>query len=205
MVDAGPQMALKGLDGFQGTQEMKPQFVHRVRTAVGQRVLGLGPNAFVGIEFRGIRRKGFEVEPFEPTTDFANGIAFVDPGIVPNDDHRAAKVLEQVAKKVTDLGVLDILFVQAIVQPEALTLRAHRETGNDGDPLTDLMMENDRSLPPRAPSFANRGDQQESGFVDEHEMGTQPCSVFFIRGHCFRFHAWMACSSRARARLSGFW
>ena len=184
LVDASPQMALKGLDGFQSMQEVKPQLVHRVRTAVGQRVLGLGPNAFVGIEFRGIRRKGFEVQPFEPATDFADGIAFVYSGIVPNDDHRAAKVLEQVAKKVTDLGVLDILFVQAIVQSEALALRANRETGNNGDPSTDLVMENDGSLPPRAPSFTNRWDQQESGFVDEHDMGAQPCSVFFIRGHC---------------------
>jgi hypothetical protein len=36
-------------------------------------------------------------------------------------------------------------------------------------------------------------------------VGTQPRSVFFTRGHSFRFHRSIRSSSRSRALRSGFW
>jgi hypothetical protein len=49
------------------------------------------------------------------------------------------------------------------------------------------------------------GNQLEAGFIGKCYMGTQPRSVFLIRGQSSCFQRWIAFSSRSRARRSGFW
>jgi hypothetical protein len=62
-----------------------------------------------------------------------------------------------------------------------------------------------RRLAAGAPGLAHGRDQQEARFVEEKQMGSQPCGVFFTRGQSVRFQRSMASSSRSRARRSGFW
>jgi hypothetical protein len=118
---------------FQGIQEVEPQLLRGVGASVGQSILGLGPNAFIGIEFRGVSRKGFEVQPFEAAAEGADRLAFVDAGVVPDDQDRSAQMSEEMTEKGADLGMPDIPVVQAIVQTEATALGADRKRGEDGD------------------------------------------------------------------------
>jgi len=55
----------------------------------------LGPNAFIGIEFRGVSRKEFEAQPFEAAAEVADRLAFVDAGVVPDDQDRSAQMSEE--------------------------------------------------------------------------------------------------------------
>jgi len=113
-------------------------------------------------------------------------------------------MLEKMSEELTDFSTVDVLFMERVVQTKADSPGTDRKGGYDGNPIMLLQMPNDGSLPAWTPSLSDRRDQEESRLIDECDMGTQPDSVFFIRGHCFRFHSSMACSSRWRARFSGF-
>jgi hypothetical protein len=67
-----------------------------------------------------------------------------------------------------------------------------------------LAMTMDGSLALRRPGLDDIGNQEEARFISKDYMGTQPRSVFFIRGQSFCFQRSIACSSRSSARRSGF-
>jgi len=54
-VNAGAEFPLGVVNAFEGVEQMPPQFGEGVRATVGQCILRLGPDTFIGIEFRGIR------------------------------------------------------------------------------------------------------------------------------------------------------
>lgn len=105
----------------------------------------------------------------------------------------------------TDLGLFDILFVKMAIQSEVPSLRAYRYAGDSRDFVVAVTVAVDRGLASGCPRLAHIRDQQEPRFVDEDYMGTQPRSVFFIRGQSRRFQRSIASSSRSMARRSGFW
>src|SRR5208337_1394103 len=100
---------------------------------------------------------------------------------------------------------MDVVLVELAVQCTMEMLRTDGNTRNSRDPIMTIPMEDDRGLSHRTPGLVDRGNQEEARFVDEDEMGCQPCGVFFTRGQTDRFHSSMAASSRSRARRSGFW
>ena len=100
---------------------------------------------------------------------------------------------------------LDVVFIQSAVQRTMKAFCADGDTGDGRNAIVTITMVKDRCLPHRAPCFANRGNQEESRFVNKDEVGRQPCGVFFTRGQADRFHSVMASSFRSRARRSGFW
>src|SRR5512136_509278 len=100
---------------------------------------------------------------------------------------------------------MDIILVELAVQRTMEALWTDSNTRNGRDPIMTIAMQYDRGLSHRTPSLVDRGNQEEARFVDEDEMGCQPCGVFFTRGQTDRFHFSMATSSRSTARRSGFW
>lgn len=204
-MNTGAKVALRRADIVEGVKEVQPQILYRVGTSVRQAAFCLRPDAFVRIQLGGVGRKMFQTKTRKAPTQIPDRLAFVYAGVVPDDDERAAEVLQQVAQESTDLGVFNVSFLQGVVQTEPLALGTDRQARYDRDAMANLMMVNVRRLAARRPCLANRRDQEEARFVDEYDVGAQPRSVFFILGHSLRFHCSMACSSRWRARRSGFW
>ena len=126
-------------------------------------------------------------------------------GVVEKHDHRAAQVAKQVAEENTNLLLPDVAEPKLIIEAEMFSLGTDGDSRDDGDSVSPIPMAQNRSLAPRGPGLDHVGDQQEPGFVDEDEVGAQPRSVFFTRGHSFCFQRWMAGSSRSTARRCGFW
>ena len=112
---------------------------------------------------------------------------------------------EQVLKKLTDLGLLDVLAVQLEVQADTPALRTDRERRDGGDPVVLVAVLGAWGLAARSPGAPYRRNQEEPGFVDKGDMGAQPRGVFFMRGQSRCFHSAMASSLRWSARRSGFW
>lgn len=54
------------------------------------------------------------MQTFKAAQDFSYKTAFVSAGVVPYQDDRASQMPEQVAQKMADLCLLDVLFVQGI-------------------------------------------------------------------------------------------
>jgi hypothetical protein len=177
----------------------------RIGTAVGQVGLEVIPHAFVGVQFRGVRRERFQVEPGRAAEQFLHGVPPMNAAIVQQHDEVAGDLTQQGAEERRDLVALDIVLIQLAVQRAVAAPRADRDARDGRDAVVRIPVAQDRGLAHRTPCLADRGDQEEAGFVEEDEMGRQPCGVFFTRGQTEPFHAAMAASSRSRARRSGVW
>lgn len=115
-----------------------------------------------------------------------------------------AQVPQQVAKEHAHLIVPNIVEVELIEQSQALALGTDGDSRDDGDLVAAVTMPMHRSLAARRPGLDYMRDQQESGFVGKDNVGAQPRSVFFTRGHSFCFQRSISSSFRSTARFSGF-
>jgi hypothetical protein len=204
-VDAPPKPALGSLDVSKRAAKVTTQRGDVVGAAIGETPFGVGPDGFVGVELRGVRRKAFEMQPREPTADFTNRFSFVNAGVVPDHDDVPAEVAQHVPEEFADLVVPNVLRVASKVQADAPTPGSQGNARDHGDAIMPVAMMNDGRLTARSPGLSHRGDQEEARLVDEDKVGTQPRSVFFTLGQFLRFQRSMTSSSRSSARRSGFW
>lgn len=204
MGDAAPKQALRSAQSHKTAQEVSPQLLGAVRAAVGELPLREGPHRLVRVQLRRVGRKVLEPQPWEGRAQLANGRPLVNLSPIPDHDDRAAEVTQQVPEEFADLRLADVLAVQVEVESEPPAPGAHRDAGDDRDPVVALPEAQEWRLAAGGPGSADAGDEQEAAFVYEDEVGAQPRGVFFIRGQSFSFHRVMACSSRWSARLSGF-
>lgn len=145
------------------------------------------------------------VETGVPALDLCQRLSMVSLRIVQDRDHRATQVPQQIAKEYADLLVPDVIEVKLVEKVQVLALRADGDSRDDRDLLTAVAMPMDGSLAAWCPGLDHVRNQQESGFVGKDDVGAQPRSVFFIRGHCFCFQRSICSSLRSMARFSGFW
>ena len=108
-------------------------------------------------------------------------------------------------KEGADSPTSDVVQAELIVEPQRLTSRADGDRRDDRYAIVTVPMMVDRSVPPWCPGAQQIRDQEEPRFVEEDEVGTQPCSVFFTRGQRFFFQRRIASSLRSTARRSGVW
>ena len=163
------------------------------------------PDAFVWIQLWGIGRKGHQVKAARARQEFSDRIAAVDRAIVPHDDQLTWDLPQEMAQEEGDLFSLDVVLVEVAVQCAVETPWADGDARDGRDAVVTIVMAQDRCLTYGAPRLAYSWNQEEAGFVDEDEVGCQPCGVFFTAGHTVRFQCAIAASSRSIARRSGFW
>ena len=204
MVDASAKAAGGPLDVSKRAAKATTQRGDVVWAAVGEPPFGVGPDGFVGVELRGIGRKGFEMQPGKLMADFANSFSFVNARVVPHDEDVSTEVAQQIPEEFADLVVPDVLRVASEVQADAPAPGSHGDARNHGDAIMPVAMMNDGRLPARRPGLSHCGNQEEARLVDEDDVGTQPRSVFFTRSQSLRFQRSIFSSSRSRARRSGF-
>jgi len=67
------------------------------------------PDAFIGMEFGRITRKAVEVEPRIAGQERANRIAAMNRAIVPDHDHGAAQVAEEITEEGAYRRLIEVL------------------------------------------------------------------------------------------------
>ena len=206
MLDTAAKVTRGVSKPFQAARDVVEELVLGIGPTVGELGLGEVPHAFFGIDLGRVGREALELESGVGAAQSPDQVAAVHAAVVPQDDDGAVQMAQQMTQEVADLGLLNVLGVQAIVEPEALTCRTDGEPGDGGDFLSpSLAVTNDRGLPAWCPGLSDRGDQEEPGFIDEDEVGTQPLGVFFTLGHSSRFQRSISSSLRSVARRVGFW
>jgi len=203
--DAAAEPALRRTALLQHFDHGQGKLEPIIGAAVGQPRLGEIPHLLVGIELGSVGREVLEAESWNPTTQLMNRRQTVEAQAIPEHDHGTAEVAQQMREKRADLDLADVVVVPLVVEAEALTEGADRETGDDRDPITAIPVTHQRRVAARGPGAEHGGREHEAGFVYEDEVGPQPNGVFFTRGQAFRFQRAIAGSSRSRARRSGFW
>lgn len=173
-------------------------------STVGELAFRMLPDAFIWIEFRGIGGKAFEAEAGESFAEFLDRSSLMGGAVVPEDDDSPTKVPEKMAYEVTDFSVLDVLEVKGEVQPQVSATWTHGDRRDRGDLVPLCEMANGRRFAHGGPRLPYDRDQEEAGLVRENEVGAQPRSVFFIRGHSSRRQRSISASSRSAARRWGF-
>jgi len=163
------------------------------------------PHAFIGVQFWGIRRKGYQMQTRCTGKKLLHRIAPMNLAIIQQGNQVASYLSQELAEERRHFFPLDIVLIKLAVQCTTEAFRTDGNTGDSRDPVMTISMKYDRGLSHRTPGLADRRDQEEARFVDKDEMGCQPCGVFFTRGQTDRFHFSMAASSRSTARRSGFW
>ena len=131
MLDAAAEAPRGAAGSLEREPEVTAKSVEVVGSPVRQRLLRKLPHAFVWVELRGVAGEGVEVESREATTQASNRLALVDGCTIPEENHGAAEMPEQMPKEVADLGVLDVLRVKAVVQAETTAQRAHGDGRDD--------------------------------------------------------------------------
>ena len=128
--------------------------------------------------------------------------SLVRGGVIEQNNDRPVQVAEQLAQKYANLVLSDFVIEEQIVKMSA---GAYGNSRNDGDFVSpSLAVTMDGSLSLLSPGPDHIGNQQEARFVCKDDMGTQPCSVFFMRGHSSCFQRSISSSFRSSARRSGF-
>ena len=205
MEDTTAESLRRRSGAFDGTDKVFHEIVKLLGAAVGQVVLGQGPNALVGVQLWCVGGETLQAQTGMVAEQLIQRRAFMGGGIVQKHDHRAVQVSKQMAEEDANFLWPDIVEPKLVIETGMLPLRTNRDPRDDGDSLAPIARAQERSLAAWGPGLDHVRNQQESGFVDEDEGGAQPRSVFFTRGQSFCFQRWMACSSRSTARRSGFW
>jgi len=205
LLDAPAEERRRGGQATDFLREDVHEFGRRIGSSVGQVGFEVIPNAFVGIQLRGVGREGLQMQPGRVAEQVLHGLAAVNAAIVQQHDEVAGDLAQQGAEEGRDLLALDIVLVQLAVQrtPEAPGADGDARDGRDA--VVRIPVPHYRRLPHWAPRLPDRRDQKEARFVDKDDVGAQPRGVFFTRGQLARFHTAIAASSRSRARRSGVW
>ena len=146
--------------------------------AVGQLLLGVRPHKLVRVELGRVRGEAVDVEPGAALKELAHDPALVDRASVPEEDHLAAQVPQEVPEKPDDLHARDVGGVEVDIQPQAAIGRGHREGRDGGDPVAPVAVAREGSEAAGRPGLAEVRDEQEPAFVEEREMGATSSGVF---------------------------
>lgn len=148
LADASAETLRGAADAVERPPEVPPQLALGVGSAVGEPLLRELPDTFVGVELRGVAGEAIEVQPGKGATQRSDRIALVNASIVPDQDDRSAEMSKQLPEEGADLGVLDVLGVEAVVEAETAAPWTHRDAGDDRDSITPLAVVEQRRLAP---------------------------------------------------------
>ena len=207
MLDEGAQQRLIAGDVAGNPSGPHEEFLKFGGSEIGQRVhLGMAPDQFDGIQFRGIGRQQMGVHAAalrEPGTDRT---PVVGPQPIPDQFDRPAHGARKLLQEGEDrfavvVGVGQKTEMRAHPSPPGRDRerRDHRDLAARAAPLPEH-----RGLSARRPAAPHQRTHQETGFVEEDERRPPACGVFFTRGQSSLIQRAMAASSRSMARRVGF-
>ena len=169
-------------------------------------VFEVAPKGFDGVEVGGVGRQPFEGESRDLLEETAEGGPLVHRAVVPDDDHLAAEMFEEVAEEGGDAGGVERAIDEgAEVEIAAKGFRRQGQRGDRGDPFAGSgKLAEDGTVPPRRPRPAAERRELETGLVDQNDVGVLGSPFLRIAGQSVCDQAAMWASSRWLARFAGF-
>lgn len=146
---------------------------------VRQGALEMVPDKFVGVELGGVSRKARGLQPGMAAEKLLDRDPLVRLAAIPEEDHGAPQVSEQVSKELDHLRGADVLVgVEPGIQRDAPPLRRHAE-GRDGRDLFPAPgAPQVRGLAPGCPGPGDVGNQEKAALIEEGQMGPTSFGVF---------------------------
>jgi len=153
------------------------------------------------VEVRGIGRQPFHREcgmGCQRRRDFP---CFMCPGTIPNQNEPSWEVSLEVLERRNDALCGDRPSEMALVN---LARQGQSDRRRKLAPRASAPAD-DRGPSLRSPGAAQGFLKREPELVEQHDVGVEAPSLFFLRGQSCRNHAATNASSRSRARSMGYW
>jgi len=147
--------------------------------AVCQGPLEIVPDELVRIKLGSVSRKEVCLEPRVSKQELPRGSALMRRSPVPEQDHGASQVLEELAEEPSDVRRLDVFAaIEAGVErhPPLLWGDADGGDGRDFTPAPGAAQMGRLAF--RRPRPGHVRDQKEAAFVEEDQMGAKSFGVF---------------------------
>lgn len=129
-----------------------------LRPSIGKLFLEMVPDAFVGIQFRGIGWKGHKVKAVRTAQKFLNGVAAMDLAVVPQNHQQTWYLVQELAQEQGNLLSLDVALVDVTVQSAVETPRADGNARDGGYAVVTVAMPQDKGLAHGTPGLAHSWD-----------------------------------------------
>lgn len=135
--------------------------------------LDVTPDLLDGVELGSIRRQQFDLEARVVGHEFADRFAFVHAASIPDQDHRASKMLQQLANEPGDRGRFEMIVREgAEVETQMSALGRDGQSRDDRDLVAVFgAMLQDGRFALGSQGAADQRAKQRAAFVDEDQMG----------------------------------
>lgn len=177
-MDARPQQLLRPTNSVDRSAQLRPERSDMRGCSIGQRMLCLGPDEFIRVEFWSVRGEAMNMKPLMLLDEVTDDDASVDGAAIPKEHNRPTQVPKEVSQESDDLHTCDIDRVESEEQAETLAGWGHGHAGDDGNPIPAIAVLENRGLPNRCPGPADMRDEEQSAFVEEYEMGPKSLGFF---------------------------
>lgn len=144
-----------------------------------QSPLEMVPDEFIRVEFRSVAGEAMGVEPRIPEEKLLDRAPLVETGVIPEKNHGAAPLLEQLSEESSHLRGTDIFIrVKPGIEGDAPAFGGDTE-GRDGrDFLPTTGTPQNRGLPSGRPGSGDVGNKQKAALIQEDQMGPRSFGVF---------------------------
>lgn len=168
-------------DSAQGTTQPRAQARKVLRRSIGQRFLRVVPHELRRVQLGSVSRKTVHMEPLAQIQVIPHDLSPVSRASIPQYDHGTTKMTKQNPYECNYLHAGNILRIKPDEKPQTLSQGRYADATNDRNPISELMMAQDRSITNWRPCLPYVRDHEKSALVEEDEMGTKFCG-FFLSG-----------------------
>ena len=177
-MNAGPKKLLGVSDAMHRAAQSAAKLDNIFGGSIGQTVFGFGPYKLIRVKFWGVGREPMRMEPGVVAEKLLDDCAPVDGAAIPQQHNRCAQMAEEVAQKADDLHPRDVGGMETKVKSKPLSRWGNSDGGDGRNPLPPVAVSEDGGTAHRRPGLAHVRNEEESAFVEEHEMGPKSLGFF---------------------------
>jgi len=156
------------------------QLGRAVWTSIRQFPFRLRPNVFRGIQFRGISREPFLLNPPSMGQRGLHRFPSMDQAPIPQQNNRTTQMTEQPSKKSNDFIRLDVLGMNPEKQSASAPFWGEGQRRNHRHAIPPIKMFKDGCLAAGSPRPNDMRKQEKAAFIQKDQMGPTSQS-FFLR------------------------
>lgn len=176
------------------------------RDTVGHGVFELSPDKLVRVKFRSIAGERIGMQAPVAGQQPVNGSGSVGPSPIPQQDHGAPDVAQEVPKELGHFRCSNVLVgVESHIQRHAPSLRGHPQSRDRRDLGPPACHRPPRGLPAWGPGADHVRDEQEPARVEKDQRGPTRSGLLFYAATRGASNYAISASLRSRARFCGFW
>jgi hypothetical protein len=151
---------------------------------VGGMTFEIVPDLLHGVELRGIGGEFLNMQPWVALLKCGDRRSLVDRASIPQENDMTPQMAQQGPHEARHVNGLEVVGLEADVQPHMLALGGQREGRQGRDAVMLVAVGDDWRVACRGPGSPSRGDEQKPTFIQEGQVGPQAVGFFLSPATC---------------------